>query len=79
MGHSWCGSVDWVPACELIPSLGHMPGLQARSPVVGAQEATTHWCFFPSLSPSPPLSKINKSLKKKKIAMDLQANNEMIY
>ena len=36
-------------------------GLQARSPVGGVQEATTHWCFFPSLSPSLPLSlKINK-------------------
>ena len=34
---SWCGSVDWAPACE--PKVcwfnshsGHMPGLQARSP-----------------------------------------------
>ena len=38
-----------------IPSLGHMPGLQARSPVGGAWEATTHWCFSPSLFslPSP--------------------------
>ena len=25
-----------------IPSLGHMPGLQAGSPVEGVQEATTH-------------------------------------
>ena len=25
-----------------IPSLGHIPGLQARSPAGGAQEATTH-------------------------------------
>ena len=25
-----------------IPSLGHMSGLQARSPVGGAREATTH-------------------------------------
>ena len=25
-----------------IPSLGHMSGLQARSPVGGPQEATTH-------------------------------------
>ena len=23
-----------------------MPGLQARSPVGGVREATTHWCFF---------------------------------
>ena len=40
-----------------IPSLGHMPGLQARSPVGGAQEVTMNWCFFPFLSASPPLSK----------------------
>ena len=25
-----------------IPNLGHMPGLRARSPVRGKQEATTH-------------------------------------
>ena len=38
-----------------------MPGLWARSLVGGAQEATTHWCFSPSLSPSLPFSlKINK-------------------
>ena len=63
----WCGSVDWVPACEL---KGHwfnsqswpMPGLWARSPVGGAWEATTHWCFSPLC---PPLSK-NKVLKKNK-------------
>ena len=36
---------------SLFPSLGHKPGLQARSPVGGMQEATTHWCFSPSLSP----------------------------
>ena len=42
-----------------IPSLGHMPGLQARSPVGGAQEVTTHQCF--SLSPSLPFSK-NKQI-----------------
>ena len=34
---------------------GHMPGLQARSPVGGVQEVTTHWCFSPSvLLPSFP-------------------------
>ena len=44
-----------------IPSLGHVPGLQARSPVEGVQEATTHWCFSPFPSPSFHLSlKINK-------------------
>ena len=58
----WCGSVDWALACEPkshqfdSPS-GHMPGLWARSPVRGAWEATTHWCFSPSFSPSLPLSK----------------------
>ena len=36
---------------------GHMPGLRARSPVGGAGEATTQWCFSPSLSPSRPLSR----------------------
>ena len=51
----WCGSLDWVPACKpnqrvahLIPSPGHMPVLQARSPVRGAWEVTTHWCFSAS-------------------------------
>ena len=47
---------------------GHMPGLLARSPVGGVQEATTHWCFSPSLSLSLPLFKNNnnKIFKKKK-------------
>ena len=39
-----------------------MPGLQARSPVRGEWEATTHWYFPPFLPPSPSL-KINKILK----------------
>ena len=62
----WCGSVDWVPACEpkgyrFDSQSGHMPGLWARSPVGGAREATTHWCLSLSPSPSLPLSlKINK-------------------
>ena len=56
----WCGSVDWVPACEpkghwINSQSGRMPVLQARSPVGDVQEAT-HWCFSPSLSPSLPLS-----------------------
>ena len=61
----WCGSVDWVLACEskghwFYSQAGHMPGLQARSPVGGVWEATTHWCFSPSLSSSLPFSlKIN--------------------
>ena len=46
---SWCGSVDWVQACKqkghgFHSQSGHMPGLQARLAVGGAQEATTHWC-----------------------------------
>ena len=66
MGPGWCGSVDWVLACEpkgrwFHSQSGHMPGLRARCPVGGAREATTHWCFSSSLSPSLPLSlKINK-------------------
>ena len=56
----WCGSVDQALACELKgrwfnPWSGHMPGLQARSPVGGAQEVTTHCCFCPFLSPFPSL------------------------
>ena len=36
----WCGSVDWVLACEpkcrqLDSQSRHMPGLRARSPVGG--------------------------------------------
>ena len=59
-------SLDSVPACEpkdrqFDSQSGHMPGLQARIPVGGTWEATTHGCFSPSLSPSLPLSlKINK-------------------
>ena len=70
----WCSSMDWAWACEpkghwFDSQSGHMPGLQARSPIGGMQEATTHWCFSPSLSPSLPLSlKTNKYkiLKKEK-------------
>ena len=62
----WCSSMDWVLAFE--PKGGwfdsqseHMLGLQARFPLWGMEEATTHWCFSPSLCPSLPLSlKINK-------------------
>ena len=62
---SWWGSEDWAPACEpkghwFNSQSGHMPGLWARSPVGGAREETTHWCFSPSLSPSLSLHwKIN--------------------
>ena len=65
-GSGWCGSVDWVQACEpkgcwFDSQSGHMPGLLARSPVGGMRKATTPWCFSPHLSPSLSLSlKINK-------------------
>ena len=65
-GPGWCGSVHWVWACkpngrQFDSQSGHMPGLLGRSPVRGAREATTHWCFSPSLSPSLLLSlKVNK-------------------
>ena len=66
----WCGSMDWVPACKLKGhwfdfQSGHMPGLQARSPLGGMHEqllgiAFAHLGFSLSL-PSLPLSlKINK-------------------
>ena len=52
----------WLPnqmVTGLIPSLGHIPGLRARSPVGGTWEATTHRCFSPSLSLLLLLSKKN--------------------
>ena len=51
-----CWPENHRDACS-IPSQGHKPELQARSPVEGAREATTHWYFSPSLS-----LKINKIL-----------------
>ena len=60
------GWVDWVLACEpkglqFNSQLEHMSG--ARSPVGGAEETTTHWCFSLFL----PLSlKVNKYNVKKK-------------
>ena len=67
----WCGSVDWAPDCkpkgrEFNSQSEHMPGLQAGSPVGGAQVATTQWCFSSSLSPSLPLSKNKIKLVKSK-------------
>ena len=68
----WCGSVDWTWACEpkglwFNSQSGHIPGFRVRSPVGGTWEATTHWCFSPSLSPFLPLSlktnKIKKNIK----------------
>ena len=66
---SCCSLVDWVPdyelkCCQFYSLLGHMPGLRARSPFGGMEEATNR-CFFPSLFPSLPLFlKINKLRKK---------------
>ena len=64
------GVVQWIECWPMnqmvtswILSLGLMPALLARSPVGGMQEATTHWCFCPSLPPFPSL-KINKIFKK---------------
>ena len=79
----WCGSVDWVPdckpkGCRLDSQSGHMPGLQARSPLGGLREATdqrlSHTLMFLSLSfsLSSPLS-LNKSIKSKKINSDREA------
>ena len=51
-----CQTANWR-AAGLIPSFKQMPGLWARSRARGAWQATTCWCVFPSLSPSPPLSK----------------------
>ena len=52
-GPGWCGSV-WAldceaKGCQFNSQLGHVLGLWAGSPVWGAREATTHWCFSPSL------------------------------
>ena len=50
----------WGWGCK-VPGRGTRLGFRARSPVGGVQEATTHWCFSPSLSLSPPFSlKMNK-------------------
>ena len=68
----WCGSADGVLACKpkghwFNPQSGHMPGLRARSPVEGAQEATD-WCVYCTSTFLPisfPFSlKINKYFKK---------------
>ena len=58
MDPGWCGSVDWVPACEpkghqFDSQSGHTPGLQARSPVGDTQEETISLMFL-SLSSSLP-------------------------
>ena len=50
----WCGSVDWVLACESKGGLfdswsGHMPGLWARSLVGGVWEVTDGQCISRTL------------------------------
>ena len=74
------GVAQWIerrPANQsvagLIPSQGTWLGCGARSPAGGVWEATTHWCFSPSLSPFFPFSlKINKYYlyKKKKTILN---------
>ena len=65
----WCGSVDWVLACKPMgcwfdSQSGYMLGLQARSPIGDAWEASTDGFIPPSLSPSFPLSLLkNKNLQ----------------
>ena len=57
----WCGSVVECQSADqrvpgLIPSVGHMPGLQARSPLGGTGRGNYTFMFL-SFSPSRPLSK----------------------
>ena len=54
----WCGSVDWAPAYKpkghrFDSQSGHLPGLQARSLIGGAWEATTHHSLLSFCLPSP--------------------------
>ena len=79
MSPGWCGSVDWESDCEVKghwfdAQSGHMPGLWARSPVMGVWEAATQWCFSPSLSPSLLFClEINKIFKKKNLFLRPQS------
>ena len=74
LGPGWCGSVDWVPACEpkghqFDSQSGHMPGLQARCLVRGMWEVTSQLILLSSHLSSlslPLLLKINKISKGKK-------------
>ena len=61
--------MDWALSCKLKGPYfdsrsGYTPGLWVRSSVGSVREATTHWCFSPSLSPSLPFSLKIKSFKK---------------
>ena len=65
----WCGSVDWVPACEpkgcqLDSHSGHLPGLWARSPGGGLRETTNYNVSLPLYLPPFPSLKMNKIFKK---------------
>ena len=58
----WYGSMDGALACEsegcgFDSQSRHIPGLQARSPVGGVQEATTLMLLSLSFSVPSPLSK----------------------
>ena len=77
------GVAQWIecqPAdqrvTDSISSLGYMPGLWARSPERGTWEATTCWCFFPSL-PSLKISKIFKINTLKNIFLSYQISWEL--
>ena len=65
------GVAQWIehqPANQRVADSIHSQGtrLGCGSPVGRVSEATTHYCFSPSLSPSLPLSlKINKIFFKK--------------
>ena len=67
----WLSAGLWTKGSLVDSQSGHTPGLRARSPVGNVQEATTHWCFSPFLSPSFPCSLkiINKIFKKAKTSL----------
>ena len=85
----WCGSVDWAwasePKCHHFNSQsGHMSALRARSPVGGAREANTYWCFSSSLYSSLPLCLkiikifLNKQMKGKELEISVITNSNRI-
>ena len=61
LGTALAGVAQWIehwPANQKVDgSIPTLPGLWVRSPVGDLWEATSHWCFSPSLSFSLPLSK----------------------
>ena len=65
----WCGSADWVPACEpkggwFDSQSGHMPGLQARS-LVGGRLRGNPSMYLSHIDVSPPPPSLPVSLKTK--------------